>query len=223
MGIDQDPRWSGLAGEMIELALAHFIDPRTGAVPEFFRPDWHPEPDSPVEPGHQFEWAWLFLRFNESLGEDRIARAALRLIEVGETCGVDRARGVAIAALAGDFSVRDPHARLWTQCERIKAACSALSLTGAAQYRSTALEATAALLSYLDTPARGLWRDRLDARGSFIEEPAPASSLYHLVGAVLELSRVTEQLSSSNELTVSAPSTGADVAPRSPPRGFADR
>ena len=54
-------------------------------------------------------------------------------------------------------------------------------------------------MTYLDTPIRGLWRDRLDAWGSFIEEPAPASSLYHLVGAVLELSRLPERLAAQLE------------------------
>ncbi len=156
-------------------------------------------------------------------GNDRrIERTALRLIEIGETHGVHRKRRAAIALLGSDFSVRDPHARLWSQCERIKAACSAHALTGAAQYEAMALEAAETLRTYLDTPIRGLWRDRLDAWGSFVEEPAPASSLYHLVGAVLELSRLAERLSSLGaESTQNIASAGA--APRDLPGGFADR
>ena len=168
------------------LRSTRLIDPRTGALPELFTANWRPQPDWVVEPGHQFEWAWLLLRFDASRTDARIERAALRLIEIGETHGVHRKRRAAIASLGTDLSVRDPHARLWSQCERIKAACSAHALTGAAQYEAMALEATKTLVTYLDTPIRGLWRDRLDAQGSFVEEPAPASSLYHLVGAVLE-------------------------------------
>jgi mannose/cellobiose epimerase-like protein (N-acyl-D-glucosamine 2-epimerase family) len=164
------------------------------------------------------------LRFNASIADPSLERAALKLIEIGESHGVHRRRRAVIASLAADFSVRDPHARLWSQCERIKAACSALALTGAARYRSIAHEATVTLVSYLDTPTRGLWRDRLDARGSFIEEPAPASSLYHLVGAVLELSRVAQAApEGSAEANVNSPSTGAAAPTRNPPGGFADR
>jgi mannose-6-phosphate isomerase len=220
--LDEDPRWRTLAEEIVEFALTRLIQPRTGALPEFFTADWRLEPDWVVEPGHQFEWAWLLLRINASRQDRRIERTALRLIEIGETHGVHRERRAVIALLGSDFSVRDPHARLWSQCERIKAACSAHALTGAAQYEAMALEAAETLRTYLDTPIRGLWRDRLDAWGSFVEEPAPASSLYHLVGAVLELSRLAERLSSLGaEPTQNIASAGA--APRDLPGGFADR
>jgi mannose-6-phosphate isomerase len=40
---------------------------------------------------------------------------------------------------------------------------------------------------YLHTPAPGAWRDKLRADGTFVEEPAPATSFYHLMMAILEL------------------------------------
>jgi len=48
-------------------------------------------------------------------------------------------------------------------------------------------KAAAALQLYLDTPAPGLWWDRLEPSGRFIDEPAPASSFYHIVCAIAEL------------------------------------
>ena len=36
-------------------------------------------------------------------------------------------------------------------------------------------------------PARGAWRDKLTPDGSWIEEPAPGSSLYHITSALAEL------------------------------------
>lgn len=53
-----------------------------------------------------------------------------------------------------------------------------------------ALEATQTVMRYFDTPLRRLWRDRLNAADAFVEEPAPASSLYHIVGAALALERL---------------------------------
>jgi mannose-6-phosphate isomerase len=56
-------------------------------------------------------------------------------------------------------------------------------------YLADARSAAIALLRYLDTPTPGLWRDKLTPEGQFIDEPAPASSLYHLVAAIQELQR----------------------------------
>ena len=42
--------------------------------------------------------------------------------------------------------------------------------------------ALAGLRRFLATPIDGLWFDRLTAENRFIEEPARATSLYHIVG-----------------------------------------
>jgi mannose-6-phosphate isomerase len=43
------------------------------------------------------------------------------------------------------------------------------------------------LWRYLETPTPGLWRDKLEEDGRFVEEPAPASSFYHLMAAIRQL------------------------------------
>jgi mannose/cellobiose epimerase-like protein (N-acyl-D-glucosamine 2-epimerase family) len=190
---DTESDWRELAASVVELALSRAIDPRTGAVREHFDRDWNPahgERGRRVEPGHQFEWAWLLLRYGRLVPDERLAPAALRLTEIGETRGVDATRGVAVNALRDDLEVDEPRARLWPQTERIKAACAAAQLTGGVRHFAAATQATRALLRYLDTPLRGLWRDTLDEKGAFADEPAPASSLYHLVAATAELERL---------------------------------
>jgi mannose-6-phosphate isomerase len=42
-------------------------------------------------------------------------------------------------------------------------------------------------MPYLRTDRPGLFHDRMTADGAFIDEPAPASSLYHLMTAAEEL------------------------------------
>ncbi len=49
--------------------------------------------------------------------------------------------------------------------------------------------AAEALRLYLMTPAAGVWHDKLRADGSFIDEPAPATSFYHILCACTELFR----------------------------------
>jgi mannose-6-phosphate isomerase len=44
------------------------------------------------------------------------------------------------------------------------------------------------LRRYLATPIPGLWYDRLSPQGEMVDEPAPASTFYHLVVAVAEIS-----------------------------------
>jgi mannose-6-phosphate isomerase len=66
----------------------------------------------------------------------------------------------------------------------------AAQATGDFIHVSHAIEATHTLMQYFETPVRGLWRDRMSAEGLFVEEPVPASSLYHIVGAALALDRL---------------------------------
>ena len=180
--------WKPLSDEIAELALSKFVDAGTGALREFFDEQWKPAPGIPgriVEPGHQFEWAWLLLRW----GGAKHARAravALKLIEIGETHGVRH--GLATNSLLDDFSPHDAGARLWPQTERLKAAAIAARLTGEAKYFSMTVAAADRLMRYLDCPVPGLWYDRIDPQGNIVDEPAPASSFYHLVAAIAEIS-----------------------------------
>ena len=191
--IDADPAWLALADEIAELALARFIHAETGMVREFFDLDWNPAPGVEgriCEPGHQFEWGWLLLRWGKLAGRPDATAAALKMIDDAEKLGTDFARGVAINALLDDYSVHDAAARLWPQTERIKAAVLAAETTGDAKYWEMAVSAAVGLLAYLRTPVPGLWRDKYLADETFVEEPAPASSFYHIVLAILEMDRV---------------------------------
>jgi len=178
-----DAGWAALSDELAELALQRFIDPATGALSEFFDRDWTRLAGEAglIEPGHQFEWAWLLEQWGRARGRMDAQTAARRLFNVGRR-GFDPARNVAMNALADDLSVRDVGARLWPQTEHLKAA---LALGD----RDAALQGASGLAAYLETPARGVWRERMRADGSFIEEPSPATSFYHLYLAIRELER----------------------------------
>ena len=180
--------WKDLGNEIAELALTRFVDPQSGALREFFDENWDPAPGIPgriVEPGHQFEWAWLLLRWG-GVKNTRARAVALKLIDIGESHGVRD--GLATNSLLDDFSAHDAGARLWPQTERLKAAAIAARLTGEAKYFTMAVAAADGLLRYLDSPTPGLWYDRIDAQGNLVDEPAPASTFYHLVAAIAEIS-----------------------------------
>jgi mannose-6-phosphate isomerase len=189
--IGSDPGWAEWARQLVELALHGFIragtGPGSGALGESFTADWRPAPGTAgriVEPGHQFEWAWLLLRA-ESRHSGPLRDAALRLVAIGETWGVHNQ--VAVNALLDDFSVHDPNARCWPQTERLKVALLAAQRTGNEAYWTMAAAAAASLLPYLDTPVAGLWLDLRLPSGELIDSTSPASTFYHLVGAIVAL------------------------------------
>jgi len=184
--IGKDACWSMLVEELADLAMTKFIQPN-GALKEFFNNKWRPASGIPgriVEPGHQFEWAWLLLQCD---GRDAQRRrdAALKLIDIGERYGVRN--GVAINALLDDFSVHDVNARLWCQTERIKAGVLAGQITGEKKYLDMASDAAKGLLRYFDTPVKGLWFDIQQPDGTLIDAPSPASSFYHIIVAIAQL------------------------------------
>lgn len=187
-----DPTWRALADEIAGLALTKFIDPKTGALREFFDAHWNPAPGVTGriwEPGHQYEWGWLLLRWGRLAGRSDATAAALRMIDLAETVGCDPEREVAINALLDDMSVHDGGARLWPQTERIKAGVLAAEITGEDRFWGVAAAGAEGLLQYLRTPVPGLWRDKLQPDGAFVEEAAPASSFYHIVCAIAEMDR----------------------------------
>jgi mannose/cellobiose epimerase-like protein (N-acyl-D-glucosamine 2-epimerase family) len=185
--IGGDPEWADLARRLVDLALSRFIRQDSGALGECYLSTWEPMPGiagRKIEPGHQFEWAWLLMRC-EALHPASLRLAALRLIAVGDEYGVRN--GVAINALYDDFTVMDGNARFWPQTERLKAALLAATLTGESQFWSMAHAAASSFFPYLNTPLSGLWYDEQLPSGVLLNSPVPASTFYHVVGAIAAL------------------------------------
>jgi mannose/cellobiose epimerase-like protein (N-acyl-D-glucosamine 2-epimerase family) len=190
--IGDDAGWAARVQAIAELALSRFINRDSGAIGESYLSTWQPAPEIAgriVEPGHQFEWAWLLLRCERWLSAPALRGAALRLIAIGDRFGVRN--GVAIDALYDDFSIKDARARLWPQTERLKAALLASALTGEPHYEAMAEAAVTSFFPYLNSAVPGLWRDVRLPSGEFVGAPVPASTFYHLVGAIAALSLAT--------------------------------
>ena len=93
--------------------------------------------------------------------------------------GIDAVRCVAINEVLTDGTIHNDSARLWPQTERLKAALTRLRRTGDPAERDEAVNAYGALKFYWATPVKG--------DGTWVEEPAPGSSLYHITCALAEL------------------------------------
>lgn len=171
------------------LCRDHFIDRETGALLEYFQEDWTPAADVSgkiVEPGHCFEWAWLFERIARNGWSDGI-HIAEGLTTFARRTGIDIARGVAINEVLLDGARHNENARLWPQTERLKAAVARYQRTHEENEAREIADAAKGLAKYLAVDIPGLWRDKLTRDGSWIDEPSPGSSLYHITCGYAEL------------------------------------
>jgi mannose-6-phosphate isomerase len=181
------------AGECFRLFVTHFYDAQTGAIAEYFEDDWARIAPVILEPGHHAEWVWLLKAFERLSGcptrHFRVAllRSALRYRDPSTGCLVDEGNI--------DGTIRKFSRRCWPQAELVKAFVAEAE----AGDDVAVSEARAALqrleLHYLRHPVRGAWYEHFDSDGGLLVETIPASSLYHILGAVVEADRVLTHLS----------------------------
>lgn len=208
--VSSDPGWRALSDMIAEMCLKHFIDPETGAQREYFDGDWQAlriPPQDVVEPGHQFEWAWLLRRWGSLRDRPDALAAAGRLAVIGEEHGVDPVQDLAVNELNADLTLRDGLFRLWPQTERLKAHVSAMAQARTPDARgiaaARAARAARGLRRYFEHPLPGSWWEHLgaDGRPHDMTEPARASSLYHITCAIAETAQQLDRLGSETTLT----------------------
>lgn len=156
------------AQRLVALFRRRFLDPATGTLVELLDDDLKPLPGA-VEPGHHCEWVWLLDWHARLAGHHAAPAEARALRDFAERFG-PLPSGPLRDAVARDGTPLSDAARLWPQAERLKSA----ALAGEAPLR----DAVAAITPYLRPD--GLWHERRLEDGGLSQEPAPASSLYHL-------------------------------------------
>jgi len=177
----------------------HFFDAGAGVVQEFFADDWSDLPDGRsalCEPGHGCEWVWLLAQYDRVTGADTSAQAQ-GLFETAMRVGINPATGLLHTTMTRSGEVIDPGSRSWMQTEWIRAAL-------VMQARGHAL-APAALERCISASERfhfgverhGGWADQVDATGQPVGELMPTSTLYHVVGALLECERSLSRVSAN--------------------------
>jgi mannose/cellobiose epimerase-like protein (N-acyl-D-glucosamine 2-epimerase family) len=182
MARSQTAVWHDLAKDIATLATESFIEPNTGLLCEHFDAQWHPIPDDRgllSEPGHQFEWGWLLHHYGVVAKRHDLLKVAQNLHRLGLS-GIDPVRGIPHMSMSVGQGPRPGNTRLWPVTEWLK---SALARGDDAE----AVKAWTALKRFFNTEVSGLWYDQMRPDGTIIDEPAPASTFYHIVCAISEL------------------------------------
>lgn len=178
----EDSAYLDRADALITLFVDRLVQPE--ALPEYFDEALIPLRENGLfrwEPGHHHEWVWLLAehrRIARLLGRtprDTTAVAA-RLMHTAETHG-RLAEGVIAGELWSNATIRTRATRVWPHTERLKA------LRCAGQTEKLP-EALADLWRFL-TP-QGSWNETWN-EALQPGKPAPASTLYHLTCALLDL------------------------------------
>ncbi len=168
------------AQALVDLFAHRLFDKSSGALPEFFDDTLNPVRDDGlflVEPGHHCEWVWL-LHQAGALGLAVPQDMPAQLMAFADRYAINPATGALFDELNSDGTVRSSGSRLWPQTERLRAEFLRPDASAALQ-----LQSVRALAAHLCPD--GSWQERRLPGGSFADLPAPASSLYHLTGAIL--------------------------------------
>jgi mannose/cellobiose epimerase-like protein (N-acyl-D-glucosamine 2-epimerase family) len=193
-----EARFGDLAERVLVLFETRFTDPASGALFEFFNDDWS-RFDGPmgriVEPGHQFEWAWIIGHNGRMTGKTRYPLMQ-RLIASATRAGYNPQTGLTIDQVDGEGQVLAGSTRLWPQTESIKAALAEREFLGGETNSRISLALSGLFDRFLDpAPVSGTWIDHYDDQWSPIVDKVPASSLYHITLAFLDLLRLEPMLS----------------------------
>lgn len=190
----KDQRFADLAKQIAELFRTKFFDLKSRTLAEFFNDDWtraSGDAGRIIEPGHQFEWAWILMNCRRLLGID-LSEEIRALVVFGEDHGVDHKSGVTYNQVRDDGQPIDRGSRSWPNTERLKAAVALWELDR--RDPTAVFDSSGRLLldRYLDVKPRGLWIDAFSADGKPLSKSVPASTLYHVFLAFAEVLRVSE-------------------------------
>lgn len=197
--IGADELFCNKAKAIVKLATAKLIDAETGAIGEYYDGDWAlltTGSGAIREPGHQFEWAYLLLHSERLLGVNTVEQA-YALEAFGSRHGISPTTKSAIFSVDAAGNALDGRSRIWAQTERLR---TALAFTRYCNDERTILlevsllESIESLQKFLSTPIEGMWWEWMAPDGTFISEPSPASSLYHVVTALSELAVFDQEI-----------------------------
>lgn len=196
------PAFRQLADELFDLARTRLFDRTSGTLAEEFDGNWHPLADAQgrvrIEPGHQFEWAWLLDRYALLSGEQEAVEIARTLHEFALRHGCDPATGLVFDAVCHRGWPLERTLRIWPNTEMLKAQVVMAERNGTCDFGGIAETIARVIRHFLSPQDRhdltdaspGFWIDYLEADAVTLKcDHIPASTMYHILFAFSEVVR----------------------------------
>ncbi len=179
--------WLERAHGLFSLFEAHFYyqgSNRQKVLLEFFTDNWQKDERKGdiIEPGHHFEWVWLLSEY-QRLGSVDTKSYQQALFQTGINYGLNALEFGVDELDLKTMEVARPSARLWVECELLKAYVAMNEL-------DKANELVDKLFNHYLIEDKGIWYDQLNEVQQNIAKNAPASTLYHLYIALNEYRKV---------------------------------
>lgn len=169
--VSHEEVFSTHAQKILRLLQNHFVSD-DGQLYEYFTQDWQPlETNQIIEVGHHFEWIYLLYDYGESVETE--GSIGNKLMQFAFKNGLDRNSVYALDIVGKNTR------RLWVQTELIRA------MTIVQGYEDKRNDLTLSIFDdYLGLEQTGLWFDKFDLQGNLKTRCVPASTFYHLWGAM---------------------------------------
>ena len=199
----REERWKERTITLASLMHDRFRDPETGALIEFFTEDLSPDQrrGNEREPGHHFEWFWLFGELRRITGTDAFSGAADRLYDFAMRHGIERIGALAGAAhetISNDGSIISASKLLWPQTEALKAHLTRFELRPEAAASALVSQQLSLIFRYFLDAESGFWHNRLAPDRKALPVEMPTRVLYHIVMALAEYARLESRLAALN-------------------------
>jgi len=195
--VSRDGKWLAKAGEIFCLFETKFFDQKNGVLLEYFDNDWNPasgELGQIVEPGHMMEWVWLLRQYQKYTGSP-VDDYCHKLYHNALALGLDPSSGLLFDQVLVSGKIVKKTKRCWPMTEWIKASLLQASVSNEDyDYRLDGLNAVRQLKNrYLQSEQLGQYIDGIDENNLVYTDTAPASTLYHLVTAAIEIVSFVEK------------------------------
>jgi mannose/cellobiose epimerase-like protein (N-acyl-D-glucosamine 2-epimerase family) len=181
-------KWLAKVDAIFLLFETHFFDKQKNVLFEFYQDDWQRCADKKgdiVEPGHMMEWVWLLDWYSRRSGKP-VKHYTRILFDNALAIGMDKS-GLLFDAVNYSGQVIDAKKRCWCMTELIKASLVQIR-EGHPKAEAIAVKAVNDLFKYyLCASTPGSFIDQRGEHNEILVDLAPASTLYHLIVAAVEL------------------------------------
>ncbi len=176
------------AGELFALFQTRFFDPETQVLFEFFDDAWvrlTSAKGDTVEPGHMMEWVWLLDWYSRRTGHP-VQTYTDALYRKGLAIGMAPS-GLLYDAVKPNGELIEHTKRCWGITELIKASLVQVRAGNPAAEAIAVKGVDDLFRYYLCASTPGAYVDQRGAQDEVVVDLAPASTLYHLIVAAMEL------------------------------------